>query len=97
MAKEAFVYSFSYEMSKSSWNVFIAAFSQEEAVKQLYKNTPGRIERITSNQQHCKLDTISDSLRNDITMPERTKINELLTEISVLKKAKDLRTIPKAK
>jgi len=97
MAKEAFVYSFKYEMKESSWSAFIAAFSQEEAVSQLYKDTPGRIERIVSNTQYCKLDAVSDSLRNDITMPEQTKINELLAEISVLKKAKDLRTLPKAK
>jgi len=93
---DIFVYSFDYEMNESTWVVYIAAFSQEEAQKQLY-NMVGRnrIKRVTSSQAHHKLDAISNELRTNICMPLFSKIDALEAEINKLKKAKDLRTIPK--
>ena len=93
---EVFVYSFDYEMNESTWVVYIAAFSQNEAQDQLYNMIgPNKIRKITSSQVHSKLDAISNELRNNICMPLFSEIDALKSEIAMLKKAKDLRTIPK--
>ena len=95
--KEAFVYDFKYDMKESTWQAYIAAFGQEEAVKTLYNMMPqgSRIDRITATNQYCRLDGISGALRDDITLPFRMEIERLKGEINVLKQAKDLRTLPK--
>lgn len=96
MAKEARVYKIDYETEKTSWNSYIAAFSQEEAVRKLYDAMPrGSVKKIINTSQHCRLDAISTPLQNDINKPMNDKINELLGEIADLRKAKDLRTVPK--
>jgi hypothetical protein len=95
--KEAYVYRIEYEMNESSWQAYIAAFSQEEATKYLYSNTPGKIARLVNVQQQCRLDSISNSIRDDISVLYKNKINKLKKEIDSLREAKDLRTVPKKK
>jgi len=97
--KEAYVYDFKYDMKESNWQAYIAAFSQEEAVAQLYRMIPDKtkIERITATNQYCRLDGLSSPLRDDITLYYREEIEKLKGEINVLKQAKDLTTIPKKK
>jgi hypothetical protein len=93
--KEANVYRIDYEMEKSSWQSHIIAFSQEEAVAQLYKLVPGRITRIVQILKQMTIDAVSDNFRNDLNFDSKKKIKKLKDEIEVLKQAKDLRTIPK--
>ena len=96
MAKEARVYRIEYETDKTSWNAYIAAFSQEEATRQLYDMMPkGGVNRVTAVNQQCRLDALSEPLKKDVNNPLYEKINSLLNEISDLKKAKDLRTLTK--
>jgi len=95
--QEVYVYDFKYDMKDSTWQAYIAAFGQEEAVQQLYKMMPAgnRIDRITATNQYCRLDAISAPFRDNLTMPFRAEIERLKNEIKVLKGAKDLRTIAK--
>jgi len=96
MAKEAKVYRIEYETIETIWNAYIAAFSPEEATKHLYEMIPsGTIKKVMSANQQCRLDAISKPLQKDINFPLSEKINLLLSEIVDLKKAKDLRTVPK--
>lgn len=95
MAKEAKVFKIDYEMSESSWKAYVAAFSQEEAVKHLYSMVPGKITRIENTSQHCVLDAVSNPLKNDIAFEFKNKVMQLMEEINNLKKAKDLRTVSK--
>ena len=97
MAGDAYIYDFKYDMSESTWQAYIGAFGQEEAVQRLYKMMPkgSKIDRITATNQYCRLNGISDALRDDITLPFRMELERLKGEIKVLKGAKDLRTIKK--
>jgi hypothetical protein len=96
MAKEARVYRVEYETDQTTWNAYIAAFSQEEATRQLYDMLPkGSVKKISAINQQCRLDAVSIPLKEDISYEHKQKINKLLEEISDLKKAKDLRTVPK--
>jgi len=102
--KEARVYRLEYDMNESNWQAYIAAFSQEEAVKQLYDNVPGRIKKLTGTHQQCRLDMVSNAIKFDLNFESREQINRLMKdigalreELELLKQAKDLRTIPKKK
>jgi ribosomal protein L20A (L18A) len=97
MAKEVSVFRIEYDMEKSNWQASIAAFSQEEAVKQLYRLFPNKnnIKKINSISMECKLDAVSDEVRKDLLHEAYIKIDKMAKEIESLKKAKDLRTIPK--
>jgi hypothetical protein len=97
MAKEVSVFRIEYDMEKSSWQACIAAFSQEEAVRQLYRSVPNKsnIKKINTVSMQSKLDAVSDEVKKDLTFDANKKIEKMAKEIETLKKAKDLRTIPK--
>ena len=61
------VYRFEYEIlpNLNPWNVFIAAFSNEEAYKHLTKTVKSQI-RITSSTMVCRLDDLSGEVRQNV-------------------------------
>lgn len=67
MANSVNVYRFEYEIlpSLNPWNVFIAAFSNEEAYKHLTKTVKSQI-RITSSTMVCRLDDLSGEVRQNV-------------------------------
>ena len=60
------VFRFDYTMQKNSedWTAFVAAYSHEEAQRYLIK-TVGQV-RINSSGSECRLDAISDEIRDSI-------------------------------
>lgn len=93
--KKVKVYRINYELSNSSWAAHVAAFSQQEAVEELKRSIPSRIQRVDSISMHCELDMVSTPLRKEIETPVRSKLKKLKEEVNVLRKAKDLRTVKK--
>lgn len=93
MAKEAYVYKLEYEMENSTWQAYIAAFSESEATEKLYKGSKKAIKTINSITQVCILDAVSKNLKNDICFESAKVISDLRQEVETLRKAKDLRTI----
>jgi len=61
------VFRFEYEISPNmnQWNVFIAAFTHEEAYNHLQKTINKPI-RITSSTMVCRLDDVSDGIRQNV-------------------------------
>ena len=64
--KNLTVFRIEYELlpSMSTWTAFIAAFSHEEALLYLKKRVGAH--RITSSGMQCRLDAISEEVRNII-------------------------------
>lgn len=67
MAQSVSVFRFEYEIlpNMNPWNVFIAAFSHEEAQLHLQKIVAKPI-RITSSTMVCRLDDLSNGIRNNV-------------------------------
>lgn len=67
MAQSVSVFRFEYEIlpNMNPWNVFIAAFSHEEAYIHLQKIVAKPI-RITSSTMVCRLDDLSSGIRDNV-------------------------------
>jgi len=73
----AFVYKFNYEMNESLWTANIAGFTKNEAMDKLQSLISNKAKKITSIEQQCRLDAISDPLIDEITEPLLKQIEEL--------------------
>jgi len=71
------VYRIDYERGKGedaqNWTAFIAGYSSEEAVKYLVKFYGGKTLKINTLGMECRLDAITDELREKITYIPKPK------------------------
>lgn len=81
--EDASVYRFDYTLSESSWIAYIAGFSQEEAVRELYR-TVGIGAKISTSGYECRLDGISLEFRESIVRQVRAQLIESLDEKDIM-------------
>lgn len=65
MSKEISVYKIEYELDHARWTASIAGYSKEECVAHLEKVVNKKVV-VTSISKECRLDAISDTLRDMI-------------------------------
>jgi len=66
------VYRIDYDMKDSSWNVYIVAYSAEEAMELLFKKV-GRNIRVTGTGTSNRIDIMADNVIQDIVDANKPK------------------------